>query len=144
MRDEAHSLLPPQFLDCLEHIDQPFFPRSTISARRVWRSDAWHWWATRVRHRVRRSASPSPRREQRRRTWRKHLPINDDIDRALAAYNAARRPLSERIASHSRTLGTQLGVGIETEEDRRLAKVVQTPNGNLDWIVVRNFLAMRP
>jgi 2-polyprenyl-6-methoxyphenol hydroxylase-like FAD-dependent oxidoreductase len=25
MRDETHRLLPPQFLDCLEHIDQPFF-----------------------------------------------------------------------------------------------------------------------
>jgi 2-polyprenyl-6-methoxyphenol hydroxylase-like FAD-dependent oxidoreductase len=25
MRDEAHSRLPPQFLDCLEHVDQPFF-----------------------------------------------------------------------------------------------------------------------
>jgi 2-polyprenyl-6-methoxyphenol hydroxylase-like FAD-dependent oxidoreductase len=25
MRTEAESLLPPQYLDCLRHIDQPFF-----------------------------------------------------------------------------------------------------------------------
>ena len=25
MRAEAETLLPPQFLDCLNHIDQPFF-----------------------------------------------------------------------------------------------------------------------
>jgi hypothetical protein len=43
----------------------------------------------------------------------------------------------------SRKLGTQLGVGIETEIDRRLARVLQTPNGILDWIAVPNFLAMR-
>jgi hypothetical protein len=44
----------------------------------------------------------------------------------------------------SARLGTQLGVGIEAEEDRRLAKVLQTTNGILDWIAVPNFLAMRP
>ena len=36
------------------------------------------------------------------------LPNYDDIDRVLAAYNAARQPLSERIVSQSRMLGTQL------------------------------------
>src|SRR5215472_6771298 len=39
----------------------------------------------------------------------------DDIDRALSAYNAVRRPLSERIVLHGRKLGMQLGVGIETD-----------------------------
>ena len=68
----------------------------------------------------------------------------DDLDRALAAYNAIRQPLSERIVSHGRKLGMQLGVGIETDEDRRLAEVLRTPKGILDWIAVPNFLAMRP
>jgi 2-polyprenyl-6-methoxyphenol hydroxylase-like FAD-dependent oxidoreductase len=68
----------------------------------------------------------------------------DDIDRALAAYNAVRQPLSERIVLHSRKLGTQLGMGIETDEDRRLSKLLQSPKGILDWIAVPNFLAMRP
>jgi 2-polyprenyl-6-methoxyphenol hydroxylase-like FAD-dependent oxidoreductase len=68
----------------------------------------------------------------------------DDIDQALAAYNTARQPLSERIVSHSRKLGTQLGVGIETGEDRRIANLLQTPRGIMDWIAVPNFLEMRP
>ena len=68
----------------------------------------------------------------------------DDIDRALSAYNAARQPLSERIVAHSRKLGMQLGVGIETDEDRRMATLLQTPNGAMDWIAVPNFLDMRP
>jgi hypothetical protein len=38
----------------------------------------------------------------------------------------------------------QLGVGIETDEDRRLAKLLQSPKGILDWIAVPDFLAMRP
>ena len=67
----------------------------------------------------------------------------DDIDRALAAYNSVRQPLSERIVSHGRKLGMQLGVGIETDEDRRFAKLIRSPKGILDWIAVPNFLAAR-
>ena len=68
----------------------------------------------------------------------------DNVDRALAAYNAARQPLSERIVSHARKLGMQLGVGIESDDDRRFAKLLQSPKGILDWIAVPNFLEMRP
>jgi 2-polyprenyl-6-methoxyphenol hydroxylase-like FAD-dependent oxidoreductase len=71
------------------------------------------------------------------------LSSHEDIDRALAAYNAARQALSERIVRHGRKLGTQLGVGIETDEDRRLSKLLQSPKGILDWIAVPNFLDMR-
>ena len=67
----------------------------------------------------------------------------DDIDRALSAYNAVRQPLSERIVAHSRKLGMQLGVGIENEEDRVFAKLLQSPKGILDWIAVPNFLNAR-
>jgi len=45
--------------------------------------------------------------------------------------------------THGRKLGTQLGVGIETDEDRRLSKLLQTPKGILDWIAVPDFLATR-
>jgi 2-polyprenyl-6-methoxyphenol hydroxylase-like FAD-dependent oxidoreductase len=68
----------------------------------------------------------------------------DDIDRALAAYNTVRQPLSERIVAHVRRLGMQLGVGIATNEDRAFAKLQQTPKGILDWIAVPNFLDQRP
>jgi len=65
----------------------------------------------------------------------------DDIDRALSAYNSARQPLSERIVTYGRKLGMQFGVGIKTEDDRRLAKVLQSPKGMLDWVSMPNFLA---
>src|SRR5262245_20599738 len=68
------------------------------------------------------------------------LSNHDDIDQALAVYNTARQPLSERIVSHARKLGMQLGVGIATDEDRKFAKLLQTPKGILDWIAVPNFL----
>jgi hypothetical protein len=79
----------------------------------------------------------------KKRNWLPALGY-DDIDRALAAYNAVRQPLSERIVSHARKLGMQLGVGIETDDDRRFAKLLQSPKGILDWIAVPNFLDMRP
>jgi 2-polyprenyl-6-methoxyphenol hydroxylase-like FAD-dependent oxidoreductase len=68
----------------------------------------------------------------------------DDIDRALAVYSSMRQPLSERIVSHGGKLGMQLGVGINTDEDRAFAKLLQSPKGILDWIAVPNFLAARP
>jgi hypothetical protein len=37
----------------------------------------------------------------------------------------------------------QLSVGIETDEDRRMAALLQTPRGIMDWAAVRNFLEMR-
>lgn len=55
-----------------------------------------------------------------------------------------RRPLSERIVSHSRKLGMQLGVGIETDEDRAFAKLLQSRKDILDWIAVPNLLNARP
>ena len=68
----------------------------------------------------------------------------DDIDRALTVYNTGRQPLSERIVSHARRLGMQLGIGIETDEDRRFANLLRSPKGILDWIAVPNFLDARP
>jgi hypothetical protein len=68
----------------------------------------------------------------------------DDLDRAIAAYNSERQPLSERIVSHGRKLGMQLGVGIETDEDRRFAKLLQSPDGILNWIAVPKFLNVLP
>ena len=49
------------------------------------------------------------------------LSNSDDIDRPLAAYNAIRQPLGERIVSHGRKLGTQLGIGLWTGLERRIS-----------------------
>jgi 2-polyprenyl-6-methoxyphenol hydroxylase-like FAD-dependent oxidoreductase len=144
MRNEADSLLPPQYLDCLRHIEQPFFtpvydfcsPRLAFG-RVALVGDA----ASTPRPHIGFGVSKAGAEAQ---ALAEALSNYDDIDRALSAYNAARQPLSERIVAHSRKLGMQLGVGIETDEDRRMATLLQTPNGIMDWIAVPNFLDMRP
>ena len=143
MRAEAETLLPPQYLDCLQHIDQPFFTPvydfcspSLVFGRVALVGDA----ASTPRPHVGFGVSKAGAEAQ---ALADALSNHDDIDRALAAYNAARQPLSERIVAHGRKLGMQLGVGIKTDEDRRLAKLLQTPKGFLDWAAAANFLDMR-
>ena len=142
MRTEADSLLPPQYLDCLRHIDQPFFTPvydfcspSLVFGRVALVGDA----ASTPRPHIGFGVSKAGAEAQ---TLAEALSNHDDIDRALAAYNAVRQPLSHRIVSHARKLGTQLGVGIETDEDRRFSKLLQTPKGIMDWIAMPNFLEM--
>jgi 2-polyprenyl-6-methoxyphenol hydroxylase-like FAD-dependent oxidoreductase len=143
MRAEAESLLPPQYLDCLRHIDQPFFSPvydfcspSLAFGRVALVGDA----ASTPRPHMGFGVSKAGAEAQ---AMAEALSNYDDIDRALAAYNCVGQPLSERIVSHGRKLGMQLGVGIESDEDRRFAKLLQSPKGILDWIAVPNFLAAR-
>jgi 2-polyprenyl-6-methoxyphenol hydroxylase-like FAD-dependent oxidoreductase len=144
MRNEAETLLPPQYLDCLRHIDQPFFTPvydfcspSLVFGRVVLVGDA----ASTPRPHIGFGVSKAGAEAQ---ALAEALSNYDTIDRALSAYNAARQPLSERIVSHGRKLGMQLGVGIETDADRRMAALLQTPRGVMDWIAMPNFLDMRP
>jgi len=143
MRAEAESLLPPQYLDCLQHIDQPFFTPvydfcspQLVFGRVALVGDA----ASTPRPHVGFGVSKAGAEAQ---ALAEALSNHDDIDRALAVYNAARQPLSERIVAHGRKLGMQLGVGIKTDEDRRFAKLLQTPKGIMDWAAAANFLDMR-
>ena len=143
MRADAESLLPPQYLDCVRHIDQPFFtpvydfcsPRLAYG-RVALVGDA----ASTPRPHMGFGVSKAGAEAQ---ALAEALSNHDDIDRALAAYNALRQPLSERIVGHGRKLGMQLGVGITTDEDRKFAKLLQSPKGILDWIAVPNFLEAR-
>jgi 2-polyprenyl-6-methoxyphenol hydroxylase-like FAD-dependent oxidoreductase len=144
MRSDAETLLPPQYIDCIQHIDQPFFTPvydfcspSLVFGRAALVGDA----ASTPRPHIGFGVSKAGAEAQ---ALAEALANYDDIDRALAAYNAMRHPLSERIVSHSRMLGTQLGVGIKTDDDRRMAKLLQTPKGIMDWIAMPNFLEMRP
>jgi 2-polyprenyl-6-methoxyphenol hydroxylase-like FAD-dependent oxidoreductase len=144
MRAEAETLLPWQYLDCLHHIGRPFFTpvydfcsRSLVCGRVAFVGDA----ASTPRPHVGFGVSKAGAEAQ---ALTNALSNYDDIDRALVVYNAARQSLSERIVSHGRKLGMQLGVGIETDDDRKLAKLLQSPKGILDWIAVPNFLTMRP
>ena len=65
----------------------------------------------------------------------------DDVDRALAQYQARRAPMADRIMMHGRKLGTHLGVDLKTDEDRAMWKTLQDYRAMMDWIAVPNFLA---
>ena len=143
MREEAETLFLPQYLDCLRHIEQPFFTPvydfcspSLVFRRTALVGDA----ASTPRPHIGFGVAKAGAEAQ---ALAEALSNYDDVDRALVAYNAVRQPLSERIMLHSRKLGTQLGVGIETDEDRRFAKLLQTPKGIMDWVAMPNFLAMQ-
>ena len=69
------------------------------------------------------------------------LDAHDDIDTALAAYNAARQPIGERIVHAQPQARHPLGVDLKTDEDRRMQKVLQEDDAMMDWIAVPNFLA---
>ena len=47
------------------------------------------------------------------------------IDNGLAHYNRIRQPLGERIMLNGRKLGTQLGVNLQTDEDRGMWKLLR-------------------
>src|SRR5262249_57272552 len=49
----------------------------------------------------------------------------DDVDKALARYQAMRAPVAEHIMRHGRKLGTHLGVDLKTSEDRAMWKTLQ-------------------
>jgi 2-polyprenyl-6-methoxyphenol hydroxylase-like FAD-dependent oxidoreductase len=143
MRADAEALLPPQYLDCLQHIEQPFFTpvydfcsSSLVFGRVALVGDA----ASTPRPHMGFGVSKAGAEAQ---ALGEALSSYDDIDRALAAYNSVRQPLNERIVSHGRKLGMQLGIGITTDDDRKFAQLLQTPSGILDWIAVPNFLAAR-
>src|SRR5262245_48624407 len=100
MRTEAETLLPPQYLDCLQHIDQTFFTPvydfcspSLVFGRVALVGDA----ASTPRPHVGLGVSKAGAEAQ---ALAEALSNHDDIDRALAAYNAVSQPLSQRIVSH--------------------------------------------
>src|SRR5262249_43381704 len=110
----------------------------------AWFSAAWHWWAMRPRRHVRTSVLASPKPGQRRRRWQKRFRITI-TSTGLLLPTTPRASRSVNASSRTRaSLGMQLGVGIESDDDRRLAKLLQSPKGILDWIAVPNFLEMRP
>jgi 2-polyprenyl-6-methoxyphenol hydroxylase-like FAD-dependent oxidoreductase len=143
MRADAATLLPPQLLDCVNNLEQPFFTPvydfcspNLVYGRVVFVGDA--------------ASTPRPhlgfgvaKAGAEAQALAEALNIYDDIDRALAAYNAARQPLSERIVAHGRKLGTQLGVNLVDDDDRRMSKLLQRPETMVDMIAMPDFLAQQ-
>jgi 2-polyprenyl-6-methoxyphenol hydroxylase-like FAD-dependent oxidoreductase len=68
------------------------------------------------------------------------LRAHDDVDAALEYYHAQRQPIGERVMLHGRKLGTHLGVGLKTDEDRAMWRTLQDYRAMMDWIAVPNFL----
>jgi 2-polyprenyl-6-methoxyphenol hydroxylase-like FAD-dependent oxidoreductase len=110
MRAEAETVLPPQYLDCLRHIDQPFFTPvydfcspSLVFGRVALVGDA----ASTARPHIGFGIAKAGAEAQ---VLAEALYDYDDVDRALAAYNAVRQPLSERIV-RARPQARDLGCG---------------------------------
>src|SRR5262245_46899992 len=141
MRADAEAIMPPAFLDCLRNIAQPFFtPIYDFSSPRIvfgrvaLVGDA----ASSARPHMGFGVAKAGGDAQ---SLTDALGHHDDIDAALARYNAVRQPVGERIMLHGRRLGTHLGVDLKTEDDRRMWNLLQDHRAMMDWIAVPNFLA---
>ncbi|MET0633278.1 MAG: FAD-dependent monooxygenase [Xanthobacteraceae bacterium] len=141
MRAEAEEIMPAAFVDCLRNIARPFFtPIYDFSApaivfgRVALVGDAGSSSRPHMGFGVAKAGGDA-------QALTDALAAHDDIDAALAAYNAVRQPIGERIMLHGRKLGTHLGVDLKTDEDRRMWKLLQGHEAMMDWIAVPNFLA---
>jgi 2-polyprenyl-6-methoxyphenol hydroxylase-like FAD-dependent oxidoreductase len=141
MRADAEAIMPPAFVDCLRKIARPFFtpiydfstPR-IVFGRIALAGDAGSSSRPHMGFGVAKAGGDA-------QALADALDAHDDIDAALAAYDATRQPIGERIMLHGRKLGTHLGVDLETDEDRRMWQLLQGYEAMMDWIAVPNFLA---
>ena len=141
MRAEAEAIMPAAFVDCLRNIARPFFtPIYDFSApaivfgRVALVGDAGSSSRPHMGFGVAKAGGDAQALAAALRAY-------DDIDKALAQYDAVRQPIGERIMLHGRKLGTHLGVDLKTDEDRRMWKLLQGHEAMMDWIAVPNFLA---
>jgi 2-polyprenyl-6-methoxyphenol hydroxylase-like FAD-dependent oxidoreductase len=140
MHADARAIMPDVLLDCVMKMPQPFvtpiydfLAPSIVFGRVAMVGDA--------------AANPRPhmgfgiaKAGNDAEALAKALANHDDIDRALATYNAERQPIGNTIVLHSRKLGTHMGVNLKTEEDRRMHELLQSDEAMMDWIAVPNFL----
>ena len=140
MHEDARATLPETLLDSVMKIAQPFITPiydftspSIVYGRVAMVGDA----AANARPHMGFGMAKAGTDAQ---ALAKHLSENEDIDVALAAYNAERQPLGNTIVMHGRKLGTHMGVDLKTEEDRRMHELLQTDGAMLDWIAVPHFL----
>jgi 2-polyprenyl-6-methoxyphenol hydroxylase-like FAD-dependent oxidoreductase len=143
MRADAENEMPPAFLDCLRNIAQPFFtpiydfssPR-LVFGRTALVGDAASSSRPHMGFGVAKAGGDA-------QALADALRIHQDIDAALAHYDAVRQPIGERIMLHGRMLGTYFGIDLQTDEDRRMWELFQQRDAAMDWIAVPNFLAAR-
>ena len=138
---EAERELPPAFFDTLCKIKQPFFTPiydftspQMVFGRVILLGDAASSARPHMGFGVAKAGDDA-------RALADALASHDDVDRALAQYQAVRAPISERIMMHGRKLGTHLGVDLKTDADRDMWRTLQDYRAMMDWIAVPNFLA---
>ena len=139
MRAQAQTIMPPQFLDCLDNM-RPFFtpiydfstPR-LVFGRVALVGDA----ASSARPHMGFGMAKAGGDAQ---ALAAALANHDDIDAGLAAYDQLRQPIGERVMMHGRKLGTQLGVNLTSADDHAMSALLQDPRAMMDWIAVPNFL----
>jgi 2-polyprenyl-6-methoxyphenol hydroxylase-like FAD-dependent oxidoreductase len=141
MRTDAARIMPASFLDALTKIARPFFTPiydltspSLVFGRVALVGDAASTARPHMGFGVAKAGDDA-------RALAQALREHDDIDVALAQYNATRQPIGERIVQHGRKLGTHLGVNLRSEEDRKMSALLQDHRAMMDWIAVPNFLA---
>jgi 2-polyprenyl-6-methoxyphenol hydroxylase-like FAD-dependent oxidoreductase len=141
MRADAERIMPEAFLDVLRNIGQPFFTPiyDFVATRLVYGrvalvGDAGGSARPHMGFGVAKAGGDAMALAD---ALRRH----DDIDAALAAYNAARQPVGEQIVLHGRKLGTHMGVDLRTDEERAMWRLLQSYEAMMDWIAVPNFLA---
>src|SRR5262249_34331670 len=125
MRAEAEEIMPEAFLDCLRKLEHPFFtpiydfsaPR-LVYGRAALVGDAGSSSRPHMGFGVSKAGGDA-------QALAAALDDDDDIDTALARYDALRQPIGERIMMHGRKLGTHLGVDLKTDEDRRMWSLLQ-------------------
>jgi 2-polyprenyl-6-methoxyphenol hydroxylase-like FAD-dependent oxidoreductase len=140
MHKDARAIMPPALLDSLMKIKQPFITPiydftapQIVFGRVAMVGDA----AANARPHMGFGMAKAGTDAQ---ALAKALRNHDDVDTALKAYNAERQPIGNNIVMHGRKLGTHLGVGLKTEEDRQMHELLQSDGAMLDWIAVPHFL----
>ncbi len=141
MRVEAEQIMPEVLLDCLRNIQHPLLtPIYDLSAPRLVHGrvalvgDAVSTSRPHMGFGVSKAGGDAQGLAQ---ALRDHP---DDVDAGLAAYDRLRQPIGERIMLHGRKLGVYFGVGLKTDEDRRMWRLLQDHRAMMDWIAVPNFL----
>jgi 2-polyprenyl-6-methoxyphenol hydroxylase-like FAD-dependent oxidoreductase len=119
MRDDARKILPPQFLDCLDNIDFPFFTPiyDFISARMAFGRVALIGDAASVSRPhsgfgVSKAACDAF-------AMVKALERTDDVEAALKSFEPERLKINGQVVRHGRFLGTALTVNNSNREESK-------------------------
>lgn len=141
MRRDAQAIMPPAFLDVLSNIERPFFtPIYDFAAPRLTFGRVALIGDAAANSRPHMGFGVAKAGEDARALAAALAAHDGDIDAGLAAFDALRQPIGERVMLHGRMLGTHLGVNLRTEADRAMWRRLQDPMEMLRQIAVPHFL----